>query len=82
MGLVISFLGSEWKRRPFFFFFFFFGRLGVFFLGSGADTEPGRQPQPGLCYCGTPSASEGSGNFLSFFFSVEFLSSLMYLTRV
>lgn len=78
IGNLVSWVWVETQT----FFFFFSVRLVVFLLESGADTETGRQTQPVLWYCETPSASEGSGNFLSFFFSVEFLSSLMYLTRV
>lgn len=62
MGLVILFLGSEFKCGAFFFFFFL-----DFLLESGPDTETVRQTR---CFSDTqsPSASEGYGNFMSFLF--------------
>lgn len=75
MGLVISFLGLS-------------GNADLFFAPCGFPSQircrhrDRKTDTVVLWHCETPSASEGSSNFLSFFISVEFLSSLMYLTCV
>lgn len=61
MGLVISFLGSEWERRPFFAPRGFPSRIRCRHRDRKTDTAV-------LWYWGSPSALEGSGNFLSFLF--------------
>lgn len=73
IGNLVSWV--EWKRRPFFAPCGFPSQIRCRHRDRKTDTVV-------LWYCETPSASEGSSNFLSFFISVEFLSSLMYLTCV
>lgn len=67
----------KWKCSPFFFFFEpcgFPSQIRCRLRDRKTDTVV-------LWYCETPSASEDCSNFLSFLISVEFLRSLMHLTR-